>query len=195
METKRKVGLGFILLCIVVPVIPMAICIKRSIDGDDGNGVLVTILGLWAMLWLYVVIGSALDTKQIDHADEIPQINVDIKPEVEVFADGAVQFLIETNLPEKTILMVTVKNEDGYCGQDKAEVYSNGLAIAGEFTNNGEPLKGKYMVSISMSIPRLQDEAVQKVVGSSGEYITGKFVQVDDITGDNWVSADFEFDF
>lgn len=43
METKRKVGLGFILLCILVPVIPMAICIKRSIDGDEGNGVLVTI--------------------------------------------------------------------------------------------------------------------------------------------------------
>lgn len=123
-------------------------------------------------------------------------INVTIKPEVEVFNDGSVQFFIKTNLPEKTKLLVTVEDENGYCGADNAEVLDNGLAIAGEFTNKGEALKGKYKVSITMGLPRYQEESVQKIIGKKGENLSGKYVVEDDmVTGDKYIVSEFDFEF
>ena len=88
MKTKRKVGVGFILLCVLVPVIPMAICINRSIDGDEQNGVLVTILGLWTMLWLYVVASSTLETKQVNNAATFSKTNKKIESVETIKADN-----------------------------------------------------------------------------------------------------------
>lgn len=127
----------------------------------------------------------------------VPQmINVDIKVESKRNSEtGGIIINIWTNLPENTVLMITVKDGYSYTGQDKVTIQKDGTASSSEFSFRGEPLKGKHTVSISMSLPRLQAQSVQDIIGSKGEYITGKYVEKDDITNSNWVDAEFTMDF
>lgn len=131
--------------------------------------------------------------QQESNADTF-DVTLDVAPNVNA-DDGSVLFSVSTNLPENTELMVTVKNEEGYTAQDKAVVLSNGVANTAEFSNQGEALSGKYIVTISMSLPELQDESVRKVIGEKGEKISGEYVEHSDLGDANIVSADFEFEF
>ena len=107
--------------------------------------------------------------------------------------NGIPSFTINTNLPNETELMLTLDNKvNGYCGQTKV-IIQDGTATSEEFSSNGNPLSGEYTLTVSMSLPPLQTDNVRATIGEKGEYITGKYVVNDEITGSNYISADFEF--
>lgn len=118
------------------------------------------------------------------------EVTIEVEPNVNS-EDGSVLFGVTTNLPEDTKLMVTVSNEEGFTAQDTATILKNGTGYTAEFSNHGEALSGKYNVHVSMSLPKLQAESVQAVIGANGENIKGDLVDETDGT----VTADFEFEF
>lgn len=121
------------------------------------------------------------------------EVALSVKPNVNS-DDGSVLFGVSTNLPEDTTLLVTVKG-DNYVGQDKVTILGNGTGYTSEFSSQGQALKGKYTVTVSMSLPAFQKEAVRQVVGEKGEHMEGQYVKVDDVTSAKYVSGDFEFTF
>lgn len=108
--------------------------------------------------------------------------------------NGNTVFYIKTNLPDETELMLTLDNGNGYRGQTHC-VVANGEAVSDVFSNGGEALSGDYVLTISMSLPKLQSESVRAVIGEKGEFISGPYVEVSEITGENVVSAAFNFSF
>ena len=91
--------------------------------------------------------------------------------------------------------LVSVENEGGFRAQDKTTVGKDGTCSTAEFSKGGNPLTGSFLVTVSMSLPRLQAQSVQDIIGSKGEYITGRYVEKDDITNSNWVYAEFKMNF
>lgn len=139
---------------------------------------------------------SSNTVEQTEPAAQIPILNVELSVEPKVNdEDGTVLFGITTNLPENTKLMVTVSNDEGYRAQDTAVIMNNGKGYTAEFSNQGKGLKGKYQVSVTMSLPKMQLESVQKVIGKKGEHISGEFVKPATIDDSNVVEGIFEFEF
>lgn len=94
---------------------------------------------------------------------------------------NAVVFEIETNLPDETVLMLSLSAGDynktsKYSGQTKVTI-KNGKGKSEGFSNKGNKLSGDFDLSVSMSLPKLQSEAVQKVIGKNGENMTGNAVE------------------
>lgn len=110
--------------------------------------------------------------------------------------DGnAVKFAVETNLPDDTELMLSLRagdynTESNYTGQTKVTV-KDGKAESDGFSNKGEKLTGDYDLSVSMSLPKLQADNVRAVIGENGEYMTGALVEKASIGDSNVVSALF----
>lgn len=107
----------------------------------------------------------------------------------------AVVFEIETNLPDETELILTLSSGDynkasKYTGQTKVAI-NNGKATTDGFSNKGEKLTGDFDLSVSMSIPKLQSEAVQKVIGKNGENMTGNAVTNSSVGSSKVVKALF----
>ena len=125
---------------------------------------------------------------------EIMDVTLEVNPNVNA-DDGTVLFGVATNLPEKTELMVTVSNDSGYTAQDTAVVLADGNGYTAEFSDNGAGLKGDYNVSVTMSLPSLQPESVQEVIGKKGEKIGGQYVEKSDTGDSNVVAGDFSFTF
>ena len=189
--------------------IPLTILLLRK---KNMNGILrAVIIAIAWIIYLLWIIGSAslennatTQTTQTQVTETAPiDVSINVEPVVNT-DNGKVLFKISTNLPEDTELLVTVSNDNGYRGQDKAVVLANGVANTAEFSDagggtdgdTGSGLKGHYEVTVSMSIARLQKESVRAVIGEKGENITGQYVKESDI-GDagNVVSATFAFDF
>ena len=135
---------------------------------------------------------------------EDKSIDVSVAVEPVVNSDnGKVLFKITTNLPEDTELLVTVKNDSGYTGQDKAVVLANGVANTAEFSNAGggtdgdagEGLKGSYTVDVTMGIASTQKENVRAIIGEKGENLKGQYVEPSSISESNVVRASFNFEF
>lgn len=124
---------------------------------------------------------------------EIPTISLKIKTEGE---KGKPEFLIKTNLPDGTILnaelsfagTLTEWTED-YLEQQQITV-QDGKAKTEAFTNGGDVLKGEYHLSVMM-FPNEQPESVQKIIGESGEKLTGDLVEKLDTY--QYVSASDEY--
>lgn len=105
---------------------------------------------------------------------------------------GKPVFTIDTNLPNETNLMLTLSRGD-YTGQTHV-IVKNGVASSEEFSDKGSPLtSGEYLLTVSMSIPKLQSDAVRKVIGENGENMTGKYVLDSEIGDSVYVSGDFNF--
>lgn len=117
------------------------------------------------------------------------EISVDVGGET-----GKPEFTINTNLPDETELMLTLSDGADFTAQTKVTI-ENGAATSEAFSQKGEALSGVYSLCVSMSLPRFQSDAVRSVIGEAGENITGPYVETSDISGDNVVSADFEFEF
>ena len=104
-------------------------------------------------------------------------------------------FDIDTNLPDETVLMLTLSkgdyNTDDYSTAQTKVTIADGRATSEGFSNKGEPLSGEYDLSVSMSLPKLQSDAVRAVIGENGEYITGSLVEASSIGSSNVVSAMF----
>ena len=90
---------------------------------------------------------------------------------------GKVYFDVLTNLPDSMQFMFTVADsEGGIEGQAKAEI-ANGAMSVGPFSKKGEPYPpGKYIISISSPLLRLQPPEVQKAMGESGENVYGEYI-------------------
>ena len=115
-------------------------------------------------------------------------VKIDESKEIE---NGKVRFNIKTNLPNNTELMVGLTSMNGdYKGQTKTLV-KDGKAQTEWFSDKGEPIKnGKYELSTSMSMPVLQTEEVQKIVGKNGEYMKGNLVQKSSIDNSFYISKE-----
>lgn len=121
------------------------------------------------------------------------ELEVILEPSYEI-SDGKVLFTVNTNLPDNTQLMLTLSDGAAYTAQTKITV-KNGAAVSEGFSNKGEQLSGHYSLSVSMSLPKLQDESVIAVIGTKGEFLTGEFVEASALGDSNVVSGVFEFDF
>lgn len=96
---------------------------------------------------------------------------------------GDAYFTIQTNLPDATTLVVSVKGVGGsglangrYSAQKEVTV-SGGNAVAGPFQNGNVPLPaGEYDVEIKMPDAGMQPENVQRVIGEKGENLRGDIV-------------------
>lgn len=118
------------------------------------------------------------------------KINVMIEADKHM-QDGQAHFVIKTNLPDETELILTLsQKERNFTAQSKVTI-ENGEATSEAFTDDGNPLEGDYLLDVSMSLPNLQSERVQSVIGENGENLTGKFVNEENGT----VRAEFECSF
>lgn len=111
------------------------------------------------------------------------------------FDGNGVVFEISTNLPDESVLMLSLSSGDyntdtHFTAQTKVTV-SNGNAISEGFSNKGAKLSGSYDLSISMSLPHLQTDAVRKYIGENGELMTGPLVVSSDYGDANVVQALF----
>ena len=98
-------------------------------------------------------------------------------------------------LPDNTELLLTLKNTSGYTAQDKVTI-KNGQGKSSSFSDQGNSLSGTYTLKVSMGMPSLQDQSVQNVIGSRGEYISGSIVQESSMGSNtyNVIEAEFVFD-
>ncbi|NPA72661.1 MAG: hypothetical protein GXO35_07515 [Gammaproteobacteria bacterium] len=96
-------------------------------------------------------------------------------------SDNRVLVRGSTNLPDHTIIMVWVRDEQGeYSAQDKVTV-SKGKFEAGPFSWEGSGLRGGwYTVEALMPYPSVQPESVRRIIGERGEFLVGSQVIFDD---------------
>lgn len=92
-----------------------------------------------------------------------------------VVNNGDGTFVIETNLPDETELMLTLTGR-AYIGQSKAYV-EGGVAVSERFTNKGKQLIGDYELEVLMPIPSVQTDYVKHFIGDDGEYLTGPYIK------------------
>lgn len=137
---------------------------------------------------------SISETQEVEPPEESETEPAFVPEEFEVFIlveakkiDETARFVINTNLPDETVLMVSLRrgdynSEDHFTAQEKVTI-SNGKAVSSGFSNKGQALTGNYDLTISMSLPSLQSDAVREVIGQNGEYMVGPVV-VDSSIGD-----------
>lgn len=103
-------------------------------------------------------------------------------------------FTINTNLPDETSLMLTL-NGNNYTAQAQVTV-KDGVTSSNAFSSNGNSLaEGEYVLTVSMSIPKLQPDNVRAIIGESGENMTGEYVEASGIGDSMCLSGDFQFSF
>ena len=108
--------------------------------------------------------------------------------------NGGPIFQITSNLPDNTELTLTLENTSGFTAQDKITL-QNGQGNSLPFSELGNRLSGAYTLKVTMGMPSLQDQSVQDVIGSNGEYMTGSFVKESDLDGSTYHSIEAEFSF
>lgn len=134
--------------------------------------------------------GTADQEPELEPAELLPvTLDVAIKGEA-----GRPSFIINTNLPDETVLMLTVTGEGGERFQGKVTV-ENGGAESEVFGSESKPVPDKFSLGVSMSLPSLQSDAVRAVIGDKGEFISGPYVKESEIDEENVISADFDYDF
>lgn len=108
---------------------------------------------------------------------------------------NGIVFDIDTNLPDETVLMLTLSkgdyNTDDYFTAQTKVTIEGGKATSDPFSNKGEALTGEYDLSVSMSLPSLQTDAVRAVIGENGENMTGPLVETSSIGDSKTVGALF----
>ena len=108
---------------------------------------------------------------------------------------NGIVFDIDTNLPDETVLMLTLSkgdyNTDDYFTAQTKVTIEGGKATSDPFSNKGEALTGEYDLSVSMSLPSLQTDAVRAVIGEKGENMTGPLVETSSIGDSKTVGALF----
>ena len=108
--------------------------------------------------------------------------------------NGKTIFEITSNLPDGTELLLTLENAAGFRAQDKITL-QNGQGKSSTFSAQGNSLSGTYTLRVTMGMPSLQDQSVQDVIGSNGEYMTGNIVKESGMAGSTYNSIEAEFSF
>ena len=99
-------------------------------------------------------------------------------PEVTIQADRSGYPIIygKTNMPDGTLLTVTLRIPGQYGGRQNVEVV-NGRFASTRFSVDGRPLPpGKASVEVSSHLPQLQSQEVRAVIGQRGENLEGPLV-------------------
>lgn len=139
---------------------------------------------------------AATETAAPETAAPKPQSEFEVAINVEGHKEGnGIIFDVSTNLPDEAVLMLSLSNgdyntDDNFTAQTKVTI-ADGKASSDPFSNKGEALTGEYDLSISMSLPRLQSDAVRAVIGEKGEYMTGSLVEASTIDDSKTVDALF----
>lgn len=100
-----------------------------------------------------------------------------------------ISFNIETNLPFKTKLMLTLKSLDSkYIAQSKSVVNESQHFISEKFSNatnlpNKGLICGDYILEITVPIFSVQPEEIKPILGIYSRNLSGKYVKEDDIFG------------
>lgn len=94
-------------------------------------------------------------------------------------------FTIQTNLPDKTKLVLTMENNDGFRQEQTVEV-EKGQAESRYFWDVGRELIGDYTLTVTMR-PGEQSRAVRKEIGDKGDPLTGEMVRADEETGGKYL--------
>lgn len=100
--------------------------------------------------------------------------------------EGWPEFTVKTNLPDKTILTLTLSDDNYYDEQQNVTV-RNGQATSKKFQEeNGLPLAGDYTLVIVMK-PSEQKGGVKKKIGEKGDTLTGNLIETDSTDNSKYV--------
>ena len=100
--------------------------------------------------------------------------------------EGWPEFIIKTNLPDKSELTLTLSDDNYYSEQQDVTV-SKGEAKSKKFMEDkGMPLAGDYTLVIVM-LPENQKSKVQKQIGAAGETLTGELIETSTENGSKYV--------
>lgn len=88
----------------------------------------------------------------------------------------------QTNLPDDTELMISVRRkESNYWAEDKVKV-AGGKFRSQKFSQKGGDLNpGKYSVEVLMPLPGVQSDGVRSVIGEHGEDLIGPLVKHEEL--------------
>lgn len=112
---------------------------------------------------------------EVDSKEDSEPIEVDIEVTSVIEENQEVYIEGETNLPDYAELMIGVLGEE-YTGQTKT-IVKNGSFKTEAFTDDGNKLSpGEYELSISLSIPKGQDDRFIQEAGNDYEYLTGELM-------------------
>lgn len=112
-------------------------------------------------------------------ARQLPPLSEGVILELEVDLSQAKRPILlgKTNLPDGTELMTSIQGETSdFLGQDRATV-ATGSFRAGPFGPASGLANGAYVASVTMPLPRLQNESVKSVIGQNGENLKGPLVK------------------
>jgi hypothetical protein len=137
----------------------------------------IILLFLGALIILVLFLGLRLMTKP---PAALPHTLNPLAPNIRIFVDfpdpNHPVFSGTTNLPNETIIMISLWEETGnLSGQDKVQV-SNGSFRSAVFGPDGGLDYGTYTVEALMPVPNVQPESVQRVIGPNGENLVGSQV-------------------
>ena len=130
------------------------------------------------MMWRHLGIAFSLFAGMVllDATAQIHALDVVIK--VIVTREGMPWVLGTTNLPDGSILLVSVSRREAAYSVQRTAVVSNRRFTAGPFSQKGGPIPpGDYDVEVVLGTAKSQPSAVREVVGESNEKITGSLVR------------------
>jgi hypothetical protein len=130
------------------------------------------------MMWRHL--GIAFSTLAgivlLDATAQIHALDVVIK--VIVTREGMPWVLGTTNLPDGSILLVSLSRQEAAYSVQRTAVVSNRRFTAGPFSQKGGAIPpGDYDVEVVFGTAKSQPNAVREVVGESNEKITGSLVR------------------
>jgi len=136
---------------------------------------------------------SACGGGATEEASRFHPLHVELSADAD-FMLGTVAFLITTNLPDNTTLLLSLRGDDGSTRQTHVTVRS-GLAMSETFGSFDSPLQGSYILSVNTGLPSSQDDSVTDIIGLHGEALIGELVEVSIGGYSNVVSANFDIYF
>ncbi len=142
-------------------------------------GVLVLCL-VMVLILLFTGNNPSVQNQPLTQIQESSTLSAKIDLSISQTTDNMIVINGSTNLPNETIIMVTISGiASDYSAQDRVSV-SNGKFTAGPFSSAGYGLDGgKYTVEALMPNPAIQPESVRKIIGNEGERLSGNQVVID----------------
>ena len=99
-----------------------------------------------------------------------------IKANVKSKEDAKVMVVGNTNLPDTTELIISISNDTVGFEDSCNSVVERGQFSSGLLGYDGGLKAGKYRVEIIMPIPSTQSDYVRRIIGASGEHLSGPLV-------------------